>query len=254
MFLIAFLIAIWPSVEQATRPNAEAAAAQEVLGITIPPAVALLLLVIVASSLGGFVHAATSFADYVGNRRLAVSWVWWYVLRSVIGMSLALVVYFAVRGGLFSGSAGDQQVNPFGLAGISGVVGLFSKQATDKLRELFDTFFRTAVGAGDDSRQDSISNPAPAIAGIEPPVMEAGMDTVTVRGTGFTPDSQVRVNRTDTGAVLQSTSSFVGPTELSVAMPQEDVASACTLQMTVFNPEPGGGTSDPVRVEIRPPA
>ncbi|MGB9181086.1 MAG: hypothetical protein WCB68_17775, partial [Pyrinomonadaceae bacterium] len=39
----------------------------------------LLLLVIAAGALGSYVHAATSFADYVGNRKFTSSWTWWYV-------------------------------------------------------------------------------------------------------------------------------------------------------------------------------
>ena len=36
-------------------------------------------------------HAAASFVDYLGNRAFVSSWVWWYLLRSFIGMLLALV-------------------------------------------------------------------------------------------------------------------------------------------------------------------
>ena len=52
----------------------------------------LILLVIVAGGLGSFVHASTSFADYVGNDRFDRTWTWWYLLRPFIGMSLALLL------------------------------------------------------------------------------------------------------------------------------------------------------------------
>jgi hypothetical protein len=135
-----------------------------VLGIDWRPTeeVAMLALVVCSSALGGSLHSAISFTDYVGNRRLTASWVWWYVLRSLLGTSLAMLFYFALRGGLFGADASTDVINPFGIAALAGLVGLFHKQATDKLRELFDTMFKTAPGHGDDQRLDSIGDPRPA--------------------------------------------------------------------------------------------
>jgi hypothetical protein len=39
------------------------------------------------------------------------------------------------------GTAGD--LSPYGVAAVAGLAGLFSKQATDKLREVFETLFKT---------------------------------------------------------------------------------------------------------------
>ena len=36
----------------------------------------LIALVIIAGALGSFIHSATSFADYVGNRKFVDSWTW----------------------------------------------------------------------------------------------------------------------------------------------------------------------------------
>ncbi|MEU0597816.1 hypothetical protein ABZ484_06100 [Streptomyces sp. NPDC006393] len=119
---------------------------------------AMMLAVICCSALGSFVHAATSFATYVGNRRLYASWLWWYLLRAGIGVALALLVYFLLRGGLFAGSSGAGATNPYGFAGIAGLCGLFSKQATDKLREICDTILSTRSD-GDRDRRDKLSRP-----------------------------------------------------------------------------------------------
>jgi hypothetical protein len=51
----------------------------------------LILLVIIAGMLGSFVHGATSLADYAGNNNFNKNWTWFYLLRPVIGMALALV-------------------------------------------------------------------------------------------------------------------------------------------------------------------
>jgi hypothetical protein len=61
-----------------------------------------------------------------------------------------------VRGGLFAPGSYSGAVNPYGMAAVSGLVGMFSKQATDKLGELFGTMFRTATDA---ERTDKLSPP-----------------------------------------------------------------------------------------------
>lgn len=121
----------------------------------------LILIVMVTGALGSHVHAATSFATYVGNRRIRLSWAWWYVLRPFIGMAMALIFYFVVRGGLLSTGAVANDISVFGLAATAGLVGMFSKQAADKLRELFDTLFRTQQGEGDDARTDKLGGNLP---------------------------------------------------------------------------------------------
>ncbi|NJM92691.1 MAG: hypothetical protein HC861_08775 [Rhodospirillaceae bacterium] len=139
ILLLYVLYNIWPEGEPWTG-------AVEIFGsqLTLGDDRRLILIVLCAGALGSYVHAATSFASYVGNRRLVLSWAWWYALRPFIGMTLALIFYFVVRGGLLSTGAEAGNMSVFGVAAVAGLVGMFSKQATDKLRELFDNLFRTA--------------------------------------------------------------------------------------------------------------
>jgi hypothetical protein len=97
----------------------------------------LTLVALLAGALGSFVHAATSFATYLGNRQLIRSWAGWYALRPFIGMALALIVYFLIRGGFISPSANGTAISPYGVAAVAGLAGMFSKQATDKLQDVF---------------------------------------------------------------------------------------------------------------------
>jgi len=130
----------------------------------------LILLVMLAGALGSYVHAATSFVDYTGNRSFVLSWTWWYILRLFIGMSLALIFYCAIRGGLLLVSSGGSvdEISPFGMVAVAGLVGLFSKQATDKLREVFDNLFRTEGGKGDDARRDKLAEGLPVGEAMKP--------------------------------------------------------------------------------------
>jgi hypothetical protein len=246
---------LWSSVDAATGDSPHSVKI-EFYGIAVRPGpnTALLLLVVLASSIGSYVHAATSFADYTGNRRLTTSWVWWYVLRPTTGVALAVLFYFAVRGGFFGGDTNPSEVNPYGIAALAGLVGLFSKQATDKLRELFDTLFKTGPGYGDEARGDPIANPQPVISGIEPSSLTIGSTTLTltITGKGFVKESSVGVTRRTNGeaTILQRQTTFTSETQLVVTLLAEDVAAASVLEITVVNPAPGGGQAGPVNVQV----
>lgn len=164
VFVCGALVSLWPVMLGLVQPGTDAgvragASPWSPFGLgewSLTADTAMLLAVILCSGLGSFVHAATSFATYVGNRRLYASWLWWYLLRTGIGVALALLVYFLLRGGLFAGSSGAGATNPYGFCGIAGLCGLFSKQATDKLREVCDTILSTR-GDGDRERGDKLA-------------------------------------------------------------------------------------------------
>ena len=141
LLILYVLIVIWPTKAAGTEP----VPAVVLFGcrvLNISDEARLLLIVVLAGALGSYVHTATSFVTYVGNRQLKKSWIWWYILRPFIGSALAIIVYFALRGGLLSVSAGANDISYFGVAAISGMVGMFSKEATDKLHEIFLTLFK----------------------------------------------------------------------------------------------------------------
>jgi len=114
----------------------------------------LILIVLLTGALGSYIHAATSFVTFVGNRTLVSSWLWWYFMRPFIGGALALLFYFVIRGGFLSTGADVTNISIFGIAGLSGLVGMFSKNAIDKLREVFETLFKSETGKGDEARKD----------------------------------------------------------------------------------------------------
>jgi hypothetical protein len=140
--LLYILLGIWPDTTVSPPPTEVALGGG--LHFNVPLEIRYLLIVVVAGALGSYIHLATSFADYVGNRQLVWSWGWWYALRPFIGMALALLIYFLIRGGLVlpNGNGTVATLSPHGIAAIAGMCGMFSKQATDKLREVFENFFQ----------------------------------------------------------------------------------------------------------------
>lgn len=249
--LIASLINLWPSVEAATTTPAASSVAHTtrtarllftLVTVHATPGTALLLLVIILGALGSLIQAATSFGDFVGNRRFYSSWTVWYLLRLIVGVLLALLFYFAVRGGFFSGSSQSSSVNPYGIAALAGLAGLFSKQATDKLREVFETLFRVAKGTGDAQRSDDLANPVPFVSAIDPKEVIAGATNVrlTLHGEHFID----KVSVVKLGGVAYQPE-FVNAQQLELALPDAALVEARSLQITVYNPPPGGGESDP---------
>lgn len=183
-----------------------------------------LLLVMASGILGSFVHAATSFADFVGNRRIQRSWLWWYALRPFIGFSLALIFYVAIRAGFFSTDADAEDLNVYGVAAIGAMTGMFSKQATDKLREMFDTLFRTA---GDERRSDSLGDDErPGVTEVNP-AYGPGDVPVVIRGHGFFEGTIVKF-----GDVLMDEIERVSDAEIRGRVP----LGVGVVDVTVTNP------------------
>ena len=148
--VIAAVVALWPT-QGTDQPVAILWGTR-----TMPRDVNLLALVLLFGALGSFVHVAKSFASFAGNRALVASWFWWYMLQPVAGMVLALLFYVAIRGGLFAPGSNSGAVNEYGIAAVSGLVGMFTKQATDKLGEVFGGTFRSGADA---QRADKLSPP-----------------------------------------------------------------------------------------------
>jgi hypothetical protein len=86
----------------------------------------------------------------------------------------------------------------------------------------------------------------PGTKGPSPATANAGKEvfTLTVNGTGFVTSSVVQWN----GA--NRTTTFVSAIQLTAAITASDIATAGTASVTVFNPTPGGGTSNAQTVTI----
>jgi len=195
-------------------------------------------------AIGSYIHVAASFADYVGNRRLMVSWIWWFVLRTPIGIALAIVFYAAIRAGFLTANAGNggADVNPYGIAAISAMAGMFSKQATDKLNEVFSTLFNTT---GDQKRGDKLSpSNAPKIDLVTPTRSAGNLYSLAIKGSGFNALAKVKVNATE------FTPSAVTPTDITVTLNGLTLTVGDTINVVVKNPADAGGESKPYPVAV----
>lgn len=213
---------------------------------TVPPDVRVLLVVLAAGGLGSFVHTATSFADFVGNERLTASWTWWYAMKPFIGMALALVFYVAFRGGFLSADVEAEKLNIYGVASLAALAGMFSKQATDKLSEVFTTMFRTRPANGDAKRQDGLNNPKPVLVAAVPSALTVGTTSRSVRLTGsdLSNGTVVRVNGAERPTTFESSGA------VTVMLDPADVAQPGTLTLQAHVPAPGGGVSGSIQLVV----
>ena len=121
------------------RPGVTGPTISHVVGIrlSLDQEQRLFVVVAVTGALGGLIHSARSLYAYVGNRILLRSWLLFYLSLPLIGAGLAVLFYLILRGGLVTGTAA--QVNFFGFAAISALVGLFTPEAALKLQQIFTT-------------------------------------------------------------------------------------------------------------------
>jgi trimeric autotransporter adhesin len=108
------------------------------------------------------------------------------------------------------------------------------------------------AGCGADAGT-AVDNPTPGITALNPAAVDQGAasPSITIAGSDFVETSAVQVN----GSTRPT--SFVSRSQLRVTLSDADVFNAGILQLSVFNPAPGGGTSNSspltVRVRTNPP-
>ena len=93
-------------------------------------------------------------------------------------------------------------------------------------------------------------SPVPTVESLSPGSAAVGSsDTyVTITGTGFVSGSQVQLNGTTIATSYGGLS-----TQISFYMPAVDLVNPGTVQISVFNPSPGGGTSSALPFTIYTP-
>jgi hypothetical protein len=196
----------------------------------------MLFLVMVAGALGSLTYTWTSFGDFVGNRELSTNWIWFFVLRIPIGIALAVLFYFIIRGGLLiptvqapttpgaNGADATVLLNPYSIAAFSALAGMFSKQATDKLAAVFDVVFTKKT-----DREGALGS-SKSLKVVPPNLTKGKPVDLTVTGTGFQSDTKATINSKDRTFTRSS------ETEGKVAILNEDVKDKGTLKLVVTNP------------------
>lgn len=240
ILLICLLVAIWPS--PFTPQGKTVPELRSLWNFTDQVEVRLLTIVLVSGALGSAVSAARSYANFHGLGRYEPNWTWWYLMKVPIGMGLALFLYMVIRGGLFSASLSDSgavmdTANPFGFAALGSLAGMFAKEASDKLEEIFKAVFRTA-------EKPPVARPK--IDRLDPAAKKLNDRDLMLRveGSGFDAKSTVKVGDRKRDSV------FTNAGLLVVTLSPEDLAKAGKLPIVVSAGAEDGGTSAAVELAV----
>lgn len=198
------LVAVWPTSSGTGATSSRVAGVR----LTLDQEQRLFVIVAIAGALGGLIHSSRSLYEYAGNRLLRRSWLLMYFSLPFIGAALAVVFYVILRGGLITGTAA--QINFFGFAAISALVGLFSPQAAEKLKQIFSTLL-----APDPPGKDrlALGGPTVVVESIEPESGAAGT-LVTIRGRNLSGTTAVIFQH------ARATATVISDREVTTVVPQ----------------------------------
>jgi uncharacterized repeat protein (TIGR03803 family) len=178
-----------------------------------------------------------------------------------LGAALIMDTAGNLYGTTFAGGNGPGTVFKLDTSGSETVLHNFtiadgSAPAASLIMDTAGNLYGTTIGGGPSSNcpggcgtvfKLTVQTPAPTINSISPTSAIAGgaAFTLTVNGTNFVSGSTVNFNG------KARTTTFVGATQLTAAIPASDIAIAGTFNMTVTNP--GGGTSNAVSFTVVTP-
>lgn len=208
----------------------------------------LLLLLAIMGALGGLIHGISSFTTFVGNREFLMSWVWWYIFKPFLAALVALVVFLVFRAGFDLGNFSLGTADCLKAAAFAALIGLFAEQATIKLKDIFETLFTPK----NDPRRDEAGKvkKTPKLDNLDPASVTVGqgVKTLTINGTDFAPDCQVKIGSTN----LRKPTS-VTTTKLVVPLQATDLEKPDKVDVIVFNKPPDGEPSNPLPFEVKQP-
>jgi len=113
------------------------------------------LVAMAAAAIGSALATIVGYLKHASEQKdFDFAYVPWYFARPIMGLLLGLIFFLLLKAGLLATypeiASENAAVNEWGIAGISALVGLFSKPAIEKLREVFNVLFRTDAERDDD--------------------------------------------------------------------------------------------------------
>ncbi len=99
-------------------------------------------LVILGGSLGALIHGLAKISQNTQEGIVRQRDVLWYVSRPFLGAALSIAVYMIFRGGLLT-TTNLEVLSPYGIVGLSIIVGLSTQQVTQKLKDMLNAVFPT---------------------------------------------------------------------------------------------------------------
>ncbi len=177
----------------------------------------LLILVATMGFLGNMIHIASSFASFVGNGTFERSWILWYFVKPFTAAGLAIIVYLIIRAGFLGYGTDPSSISLYGIMCLAALTGLFTDNATLKLKEIFDVVFKPK-----DERSGKLDDFKITVESITPDKIDVNTtNKINIKGKNF-DKKKLSIKMNDaaiTNAVITSTT-----IDFSYDVPQADRA------------------------------
>jgi hypothetical protein len=110
----------------------------------------LFVVVTLASgAFGGALHGVASLTAHAAAGDFDARWTLWYLLTPFVAAAVAAVVLFVLQAGLGGSASTSTSTGLFGIAAFAALAGLFSRNALNKLRDIFEVAFASGAAKED---------------------------------------------------------------------------------------------------------
>ncbi len=229
------LISIWPANSTELASNTTVVTLRGTgYSFSLGSETLLMLVMFIVGAIGACVFSLWAIAHHLGAQKdFDTSWFAWYLLRPFIGAGLALIFYFLLRGGILTIGASLQNLNIVVVAGLSGLIGMFSEQALHKLHELADTTFGAAPDGGEKLSITNVAFTFPTTinlvvqntSGTDSSITNAFLNEVAIGASNIIPTPPISVAKNSSATIKLTVPEMKSGTSYTIKLVTAKAAS-----------------------------
>jgi hypothetical protein len=134
-----------------------------------------------------------------------------------VGVGLALLTYLVVRGGFLTGSFDvgtdvAKTINPFGVAAVAALTGMFAREASNKLSDIFGRLFSSEEAEADADKALTLTSVTATETGTAPDIKVE----FAIEGDGFVKGAKLAIGK------KEFDTTFADATQLTATIDQKD--------------------------------
>lgn len=149
---------LWATANLAIAKTAGETVLITLLGVDVAVTnqLALMSVVVLMAALGSFTVLVLTFINRAGHETLERGFLWWYLLRPMASVGLAVLFYMALAAGYFNQQAGEGHGALVVAAAVGGLTGLFTDKVLQSMKALLgQTPFAVATKSADRTEESS---------------------------------------------------------------------------------------------------
>lgn len=156
--LLAVIPWAWSFASRAVAGNRSVTASFLGADFTASPEFSMVLIVLLAATLGSVAVLAMTFSARAGRETLERGFLWWYLTRPISAAGLGLIFYMAVVSGFLAAATSTGQPTLIVAATIGGLAGLFTDQVYRKLFSVLGLVDSSERASGTNTAGDSVGD------------------------------------------------------------------------------------------------